>query len=287
MISQNKIASNSYSQPLEKLYVVNEKKDWYILMKLSELFISINCVLLLSISGCTNNTPPPLIELPGSMFSGSIRLLREDNSIEIIRKNVSVQLVGTNLSGVTDSSGKWQISKVPKGTYTVSFRRSGYTELQRFNIVSDGKTAISLGELTLAQTPSYTVRSVQAKPDSDKELLTIDAEISSATSLNNGRRIILYFDTTNTAFINPRNYQYCTVAMTIPRNSTTGSYSLPLQNLWNAGISKKSTIYLAAYGIVRYEATPDASFISPDPQTGRSIFWNISPPAATAQFRIP
>jgi len=54
------------------------------------------------------------------------------------KSGVQVSLVGTPYSDVSDLSGRWHLTNVPAGTYTIRFTKEGYVSKTRQNLVFGG-----------------------------------------------------------------------------------------------------------------------------------------------------
>jgi hypothetical protein len=54
------------------------------------------------------------------------------------KSGVNVSFVGTPYSTLSDSTGKWHLTNIPAGTYTIRFSKGGYVSLTRQNLVFGG-----------------------------------------------------------------------------------------------------------------------------------------------------
>jgi hypothetical protein len=54
------------------------------------------------------------------------------------KSGVNVSLVGTLYSTLSDSSGKWHLTNIPAGTYTIRFSKGGYVSSTRQDFVFSG-----------------------------------------------------------------------------------------------------------------------------------------------------
>ena len=153
-------------------------------------------------------------------ISGSVKLLREDNSIDIIKNGVIINQVGTNNSTNSESSGKWTLKNIPKGVYTLSFVKSGFSEFRYFNIVVDGNKSNDLSQITLAQIPQFTVNNIETFLTDDNTFVQINCSVSKYASQT--RRVILFFDKLNESYINPQIYDFYSIDLTIPANENSG-----------------------------------------------------------------
>ncbi len=255
----------------------------YMNILLSKITI-ISCLCMICI-GCNPVQSDMKIEETLYTISGSVKLLREDNSIEIIKNGVIINQVGTNNSTNSDSSGKWTLKNIPTGVYTLSFVKSGFSEFRYFNIVVDGNKSNDLSQITLAQIPQFTVNNIETFLTDDNTFVQINCSVSKYASQT--RRVILFFDKLNESYINPQIYDFYSIDLTIPANENSGVLKIPIQRLILNGFSNGSKVYVAAYGISRFEATSEGSFVSQNPLNGKTIFWNYSSPAFVSSFLLP
>ncbi|MFI5201706.1 MAG: carboxypeptidase regulatory-like domain-containing protein, partial [Candidatus Kapaibacterium sp.] len=114
-------------------------------------------IIALSITGCTGNTGPAGPSLSGSM-TGFVALYQSDGSRAPDQSGVTVSIQSTSLSTTTDSTGKWTISDLNTGTYTVTYTKQGYgmSEQQGLQFVGGGGTDY-IGNITMAQPPDFSV----------------------------------------------------------------------------------------------------------------------------------
>ena len=168
---------------------------------------------------------------------------------------------------------------------SLSFAKSGFSEFRYFNIVVDGKNPHDLSQITLAQIPQFIVNNIETFLTDDNTYLQINCSVSKYASQT--RRVILLFDKLNESYINPQIYDFYSIDLTIPANENSGVLKIPIQRLILNGFSYGSKVYVAAYGISRFEATSEGSFVSQNPVNGKTIFWNYSAPASVSSFFLP
>lgn len=222
-------------------------------------------------------------ELPGSQVRGTVRLLSEDNSFAINKNLVLVKLEGTGFETLTDTAGRWTLNLIPKGTYTVSYSKPGYSQAKRFSIRTDGAMPLIISPMTLVQIPPYSVDSIALRVIDDS--LEIQCRISEASSLP--RRVILYFDSLAIDSNLRNRYVFTDVNMVIEKEQTIGNRRIPISRFLNSGFRIGQLLHCSAFAIIRFEATADESYFAIDPITKKTVFWNVNPMGAHSQFRIP
>ena len=239
--------------------------------------------LLVLLGGCMESRVTSPDETPGSQFRGTVRLLSEDNSFSINKNLVLVTLEGTGFETLTDTAGKWTLNLVPKGTYTISYSKPGYSIAKRYAVRSDGIFPVIVTPMTLVERPSYTVDSMFVNIENDSIYFTCLISESSQFA----RRVIIYVDSLPINIQLRNQYAFTDLTMIIPPGSTKGSISMPLSRYINAGLESGMLIHCAALSIIRFEATADESYFTLDPITKKTVFWNISLKGAIASFTMP
>jgi hypothetical protein len=247
--------------------------------------ISFSILGMLSIIffGCMESRVSSTEDLPGSQFRGSVRLQAEDNSFEINKNLVLVRLEGTGFETLTDTAGKWTLNLVPQGTYTIAYSKPGYSTAKRFSVRCDGKFPVIVKPMTLAQLPSYSVDAIETTIIDDSLIITC----KTATLAMQERRVIIYVDTVmmNSNMLN--TYLFTNLDMVIKAGTNSAQIRIPLSDFTAIGVRSGSTVFVSGFGIVRFEATADESFLAIDPITKKTIFWNIRYPGATTEFLVP
>ena len=247
---------------------------------LTKLFI---VLFLLTLCSCMENRVNSPNDRPGSQFRGSVKLLSEDNSFEINKNLVLVRLEGTGYETLTDTAGKWTLNLIPQGTYTIVYSKPGYSTAKRFSVRCDGIYPVIVSPMTLAQIPTHTIDSMSTSIENDSIVITCHSNMS----LQKERNVILYFDTTLMDQQTRNTYLFTNLDMKFNPFETTASIKIPLNYFATFGIRTPKTMFCTSFGIVRFEATADESFLSIDPQTKKTLFWNTRQPGAVSSFVLP
>ena len=169
--------------------------------------------IILAISGCMESRVSSTNDLPGSQIRGTVRLLSEDNSFAINKNLVLVKLEGTGFETLSDTAGRWTLNLIPKGTYTLSYSKPGFTKAKRFSVRSDGAMPQIISPMTLVQIPPYNIDSISLQIINDS--LDIRCMISEASSQE--RRVILYFDSLAIDSSLRNRYVFTDISMLIER----------------------------------------------------------------------
>ena len=239
--------------------------------------------LIQTISGCMESRVSSTDDLPGSQVRGTIRLLSEDNSFAINKNLVLVKLEGTGFETLTDTAGRWTLNLVPKGSYTVSYSKPGYTTAKRYSVRIDGAMPMVVNPMTLVQIPPYSIDTITLQMINDS--LEIQCRISESGVLQ--RRVILYFDSLAIDSNLRNRYVFTDINMVIEQDQRIGIIRIPFSRLINSGFQKGQLVHCSAFGIIRFEATADESYFAIDPITKKTVFWNVNPLGAHSKFLIP
>ena len=101
------------------------------------LFFAASLFVGILISGCKDSTTS-INGTPGDIIGTIFGV--EDTLYHSIpdRSGVKVSLDGTPYSTLTDSFGRWQLTTIPAGTYTIIFSKENYVQHTRQNFIFGG-----------------------------------------------------------------------------------------------------------------------------------------------------
>jgi len=85
------------------------------------LIITCFLVIILFCCGCKDSTTSPGID--GTMIG---YVVAHDTVGPSNNSGVKISLEGTNYSTLSDSSGRWEMTNIPPGTYTIAFTKDNY-----------------------------------------------------------------------------------------------------------------------------------------------------------------
>lgn len=226
-------------------------------------------VLSAVLLGCETEGPqgPAGPVLTGDLIGFAV--LTDLNGTQLTdRSGVTVTAEGTNVSDVSDSSGRWVLVNLPTGTYTIAYSKTGYgtRKLMGYQFVGGGETLF--GTTSLYQIPGFTVTGLSATPSGDN----VSVSLTLAGVLPAASRIVRVFIGSSAAVSSdPKNY-LSTFSMGIPSTSTTTTIEVPSQPYFHSyGITTGQTAYLVAY----VEGAGSGSYF--DLETGRYWFSSINP----------
>ena len=88
--------------------------------------LSWSFILILFITSCSSDDDSPAAATKANI-SGSVNLYNESTNL-VDLSNMTVSVLGTMplISAVTDAEGKFVLSNVPFGTYTLEYTKNGY-----------------------------------------------------------------------------------------------------------------------------------------------------------------
>ncbi len=221
-------------------------------------------------NGCEGPAGP---NLKGDIIGYAVLIDNNDNYLKD-NSEIIVSIDGTFISTITSSDGRFVLSNVNTGTYSISFSKAGYGTMKIVSYPFVGGGQAYLDHVYLCQIPTYTVTDLSAAISSSG--ITVSGKINGASSIY--RRAALFFSTSTNVSSNPQNYSsYFPIYM-------YNSDSAFTQNLYNIFTSNNfhsgQTIYLIAY------AGPDIQYL--DLASGKTIFPSLNPtPSNVVSVVVP
>lgn len=218
--------------------------------------------------------PPTKADITGSVN------LYDESTLSISNADMKVSVIGTSplISATTDANGKYTLSSVPFGTYTLMFEKTGYGTYIKPGIVhaTDGTPTILTNTPSLGKKSSTAITQLTVSQDTSG--VVVAASTNPAGSMGN-TRYIRYFLSTSSA-VSKDNYQYASAGFV----SRINPYQITFApgNLSAAGFSGGQTVFIKVYG--------DAFWSNEykDPSSGKSVFPNLNENAANAvSFIMP
>ncbi len=225
------------------------------------------------VPGCNQEGPEgPRVtgDLSGISYVYDVNGVRlADNS------GIAVTAEGSGVSAVSGGDGRWILSNLPMGTYTISASKAGYGTRKQMGYQFVGGGQIWFGDLSVCELPAYTVTGLSATPGSGG--LTMTGTIT-PDARSNSRALYFFIGPTAAVSSDPANYTLD--VGWYPGLSTTFSHTFP----WNLlpGITSGKTWYVIAYG-----ANPQL-FRYGDMATNRRWFACLSPtPSNVVSVVVP
>lgn len=189
----------------------------------------------------------------------------------------TVQLQLNNSTTINpDSTGYYIFKGTTTGDYDITTTASGYasTKTNNFQFLSDTLNR----DIKLSAIPNFSPLSVVAYAAMGAPG---DSMIINFTPDTRAREAILFVNKNSAVGNLPANY-LVVYTRAIPANASKINIVIPASDLYNAGITSGSTIYLAAYGYV----VSDGSAYE-DITTGKTVYNAVSTTSATVTATAP
>ncbi len=184
------------------------------------------------------------------------------------QSGITVTVEGTDISAVTGVDGRWVLSNLTTGTYTLAFSKPGYgtAKSPAYQFVGGGQAWY--GTKNIYQTPPY--------PPEGFGITAVAGDITVYGTLggplpNSNRGVRFFFGDSISVSSAPASYRY-TCSLSIPSTSTTYSITVSGSTLRSYGFSSGLRVLVVAYGENAY-----GSFGYLDLSTGKQCYPNLSP----------
>jgi hypothetical protein len=240
--------------------------------------VSWSFMLILFITSCSSNDDEPAAATKANI-SGSVNLYNESTD-PVDKSNMTVSVLGTMpmISAVTNTEGRFVLSNVPFGTYTLEYTKNGYGTYKKFGVVhgSNGQATALTAIPSLGQVSTTSITGLTASASANQVVLSISTNpVGSAAN----RRYIRYFLSTNQS-VSATNYSYYSPVFISQINPF--EKTILATELISAGFTSGQQVYVRAYGDSFWDNAYDS------PEFNRRIFPNLNAntvPAAT--FIVP
>ncbi len=243
---------------------------------LTIIFIVQLIMMLFIATGCIGPEGPEGPKLTGEL-TGYAGLVSNDGILLPDRSGILVEVEGTSFSSTTDPTGRYFISGLVSGTYTLSWTKSGYgiQKHMGYQFVGGGRTFHEL--IFLGEIPLYTAQ-INVRPTIGSDQVTISGSFNGIGNLAD-RRVRLFFGSTENVSFDP----YLNIFSVYGQGSASSwTINLPLINIRRLGVASGTTIW-----IIAYSDSWISSFYT-DIETGKKVFPDINPyPSARFNFILP
>ena len=242
------------------------------------LLLSGSFILILFSTSCSSTDDRPVAATAASI-SGSVILYNESTTM-IDKSNMIVSVLGSTplISTLTDSDGKFVLTNVPFGTYTLDYTKSGFGTYKKFGVVhgTNGQ-ATSLPSIpSLGQVSTTSITGLTASTSANQVVLSITTNPAGSAA---NRRYVRYFLSTN-PLVSATNYSYYSPVYISQINPFDKTISVT--ELLSAGFTSGQQVYVRAYGESAWDNAYD------DPDLGRRIFPNLNAITVPAtSFTVP
>lgn len=251
-------------------------------MKYSAIFFLSVLTILLMFYGCDkfkgkdgqDGISAPT--LTGDLI-GYAYLYDESGNRLVENSGITVTVEGKNIGTTTGSDGRWVITGLATGTYTIAFSKVGYGTKKAVGMQYVGGGQAFYGEVDLFTIPSFTVTGLYATATATN--ITIAGSLTGVLPKLKGVR--LFFGTTPSVSPEPKDY---VVAPSLQNFASQTTFSV----FWGAtwfylnGFSAGQTIYIVAYA----ESSPSNHYT--DIATGKYYYTDINPtPSNVVSVVVP
>ena len=240
--------------------------------------LSWSFILILFITSCSSNDDSPAAATRANI-SGSVNLYNESTN-QMDLSNMTVSVLGTMplISAVTDAQGKFVLSNVPFGTYTLEYTKNGYGTYKKFGVIhgTNGQATTLTATPSLGQVSTTSITGITASTSANQVVLSISTNPGGSAA---NRRYIRYFLSTSQS-VSATNYSYYSPVFTSQINPF--EKTILATELISAGFTSGQQVYVRAYGDSFWDNAYDSS------EFNRRIFPNLNAntvPAAT--FIVP
>jgi hypothetical protein len=241
--------------------------------------IQLICILLtiFLFSSCKGPEGPAGPSLSGDLIGYSY-LYDVSGYRSADNSGITVAVEGTSISAVSTSDGRWVLSSLTTGTYTIVFSKSGYGTRKSVGYQFVGGGQAYFGSMGLYQIPAYTVTGLSATRSTG--YVSISGTLT-GTLPTGSRYPRLFIATSPTVSSDPKNYIFSYGAI-VSSTSTTLSTSISTQALNSYGIYTGQTVYIVAYA----ESYSSGTYI--DLSTGGVYYPNLNPtPSNVVSVVVP
>jgi hypothetical protein len=221
-----------------------------------------------------NNTPAPTVLYD---IIGSVNLY-DQGPTAVSDSGMTVAIEGSNpsISAVTDIDGKFTLSEVPKGTYTLTYSKANYGVYKRFDVdhTSNQETIIT-NNPSLGQKSTTQVTISQANVVNDTLVLTTQTNPAGNVGTSVYLRVLFGKDSN----LNPTNFEH--FSPVYQSNNSPSVIKFSKQELLSFGFQSGEKVYVEVNG--------DSFFSNDyfDPTLNRQVFPNLLHSVGVLDFTVP
>ncbi len=223
---------------------------------------------------------------PGPVLTGDLvgfaYLRTIDGKAPYDYSGITVTAEGTGISAVTGADGRWVLSSLRTGTYTVAFSKPLYGTTKYVGFQFVGGEPTWLGTMYLYVVPMHTVTGFSANVSSGN----VNLAGSYAGTVPVGYRSVRIFAGLTASVSSDPGTYLATYNNTVYSTSTTFSFSPSVSSLLGNSFSSGQTVYLVAYTENAFANESSASYL--DLRTGRYWFASLNPtPSNVVSIVVP
>jgi hypothetical protein len=261
--------------------------------------VAIGLLLLpLLITACNKSSDNPLSKSSdGSGVTGTLsgwaQLVDIHNHYLNDNSGITVTAEGTSFSATTAASGKWSITGLPSGTYTISFSKAGFGTYKEigYQFVGGGNTY--LPDVQMRSMPAGTIGSLSARaldtmaadtaggPTERIKHIEVEASIQvSPAQVDSVGDVRLFIGLSNSVSSLPGSFAFFKDFYDEPGN-LRGKLTIRREELAQYGIAPGTTLYLVACVINR------SGTIYYDPDLHGLVYSSVSAPSSVVSVVVP
>lgn len=242
------------------------------------------CTLLLLVSlflvSC--NEDPVSGEKRGNV-EGSVSLSDEFGADIADRNGITVRFEEASKSTTTDNNGRWQMTDLPAGIYTVTVSKDGFGTYKVFGYQFVGGGTAFMELISLVAPPTYIIEELKVEAE---ELVTgmmvfARGRILNATS-QTPLRAVMFVGTDSAVSSDPAKHR-ASVRLYVSRSGTSMVFETNLISLKPQLILIPGKTY---YFILYPDSTPTPQYL--EPRSGKFIYPSLGPtPSNVIAVKIP
>jgi hypothetical protein len=254
-------------------------------MKKALSFSSI-ILIISSMIGCKGSDGPagPAGPALTGSLTGYVQLIQSDGTPPKNESGVNVALTGTGISTTTDSTGKWTISNLQTGTYTIDYTKTGYGEARTTGRQFLGGGTSLAGTIIMSQPPNFTVSFDQSKTTTDSNSITLALITNGVSVLQQCKVLIVFGYNSDLSASDPTKYLNAST-WDFVADRTTHTATFYRSDLQVAGFTSGSTINAIAYGLNYGFENFYSSYY--DPATNKTVYTSLGSPSQIIQVKVP
>lgn len=160
----------------------------------------------------------------------------------------AVQINGTTHRTITDSSGNWSFSNIPEGSYSICFKKGGYSDYMQTGVIVNKNDTLDF--------PIYLYKHTNSRMSNLTYSLTsssLNLNYILTTAVQRDYYVRFYFSLDSNLGNPISNYKYSEAELlfNVPITPANRNYSLGLINLYQNGFSSGTKVYF--YGNTAYK----------------------------------
>lgn len=242
--------------------------------------------IIVLVSGCSNNSSS--VATSKGTLTGFVQLYNSMDSVMATSGGVTVNVEGTNLSAVTDSTGRWSIDGVSPGSVTIIYQKQGFGMVQQQGVQFAGGGTDFLPTVYLVQplTVAVSLNPLTSVTDTDGLDVYYSYNYLDIYGDYGVIGIIALGSNSDVSAADPTKNQYTQIIRYVGEIN-----KIYKQDLYASGFHSGETVYLSANALYLYNAgggESEENYSSYfDDATGGTIYTSLGPPSNLLTLKIP